>query len=260
MKNKFFGVTLTLCLAFLPLTSGANEEASVEINSSIRMKSETKTEMRIKAETEFEARKMELEKRREDLKAEMEQKREEIKNQMEAKRDEMEQKRENIKDQIETKREEIKDKMEERRETALSVIKERLDKFSENVVKRFNAAIERLETLANRIDSRIAKMEEEGLDVLNAKELLSIAEVKIETAKTSTAGISLESQAVVSDSDTSSTTTIKANFDTLRRQIETAKTDIKAAHTALVDVINTLKPGLRKATSTATTTEAEDDN
>jgi cellobiose-specific phosphotransferase system component IIA len=51
---------------------------------------------------------------------------------------------------------------------------------------------------------------------------------------------------------------IKKDFDGLRAQLDKAKTDIKAAHAALVDVVNNLKPGRNKtATSTATTTENE---
>ncbi len=247
-----------MSFALLPLVSSA-EELNVGTDSSIKVQAAgVNAEIRAKAQADFEARKMELEQKREDLKMEMEKRREELKTQMEERKDEMEQKRETVKDQVEAQREEIRNQMEERREGAIGVIKERLSKFTENLVKRFDAAIERLEVLADRIDSRISKMEAENLDVTDAKELMVVARIKLETAKTSAAGIDLESVLVASSTATT-TATIKADFDSLRTQIEKAKSDIKAAHAALVDVIKNLKPGQRKqptATSTATTTDS----
>jgi len=102
-------------------------------------------------------------------------------------------------------------------------------------------------------------MEANNIDVKKAKELLVVAKIKIETAKTSALGISLESQ-VVASSTATSTAAIKVDFENIKNQIETAKTDVKTAHAALVDVIVNLKPGQNKnATSTtASTTDSGD--
>lgn len=231
-------------LAVLPIVSFAQVESV-----SVKAKIGTTTEARLKAKTEYELRKKELEERKEELK-----------NQFEAKKTEIEQRREEIKDQIEVrktemeqKREEVKNKIEEKKEAALIKIQERLNKFVTNIKERFTAAIERLETLASRIDSRIVKMEAENIDVTKAKELMAVAKIKIETAKTSIAGIDLESQVIVSSAATT-TAAFKGDFQILKNQVGQAKKDIKAAHAALVDVVNNLKPGYNKAKSTTTAT------
>ena len=171
--------------------------------------------------------------------------------------------RETIKQNIEAKKESIKNSIEERRENALSKIEERVNKFLQHINERFDTAIERLENLARRIDSRIAKLEAEKIDVSKSKEMMLAAKAKIEVAKISVSNLPL----TLVGSTTSSTTTasIKADFKSIRTKIEKAKNDIKAAHAALIDVVKNLKPGQLKlemklktkgehATTTASTT------
>ncbi len=251
MKKRFLLSGIVLSLLVLPNISFADTRVSAE--AGVRASgSGTSTEARLRAKAELDLRKKELEERRESLKEEMEEKRENLKK-------EMEEKREGAKEELETRKETLKDKMEERKDGALTKIQERLKKFNENVIERFEAAVERLEKLAQRIDSRIAKMEAENIDVKGAKDLMVVAKLKIETAKTSISGIDFESE-VIASSTATTTVAFKKDFESLKLQIEKAKTDIKAAHAALVDVINSLKPGLNKkgtstsATSTATTT------
>lgn len=248
MKNKLLLSSIIFALSILPVISSAEEGSA-----SLKIRVGTSTEARIKAKAELEVRRKEMEERRETLKNEMEEKRETLK-------DEMEQKRETIKGEIENKRESIKDEVEKRRENAIENIQNRLNKFVHNVTERFDAAIERLEKLASRIDGRITKMEAENIDVTNAKELMVVAKIKIETAKTSIAGLSLESE-VISSSTATTTVDIKEDFQNLKNQVEKAKKDIKAAHAALVEVIRNLKPGQHKtATSTNATSTRESEN
>ena len=174
----------------------------------------------------------------------------------------IENRKETIGDKIADKKEDIKNTIEERKNNAIEQIRERLNKFTTNVIARFEAAVDRLEKLATRIESRIAKLDAESIDTTKAKELLLVAKSKIEIAKTSIGTISLNRQA----STTTASSTNSINRDALKRffeitktQIEKAKTDIKVAHAALVDVINNLKPGQNKdknersATSTTPT-------
>lgn len=242
MKKRFLLSSIVLSLLVLPNISFAITNTRVSTEAGVKVGgSGTSTEARLRAKAELDLRKKELEERRESLK------------------EEMEEKRENAKQEFETRKEDIKNQIEERKGSALAKIQERLKKFNENVVERFEAAVERLEKLAERIDSRIAKMESESINVKDAKDLMVVAKLKIETAKTSISGIDFESE-IIASSTATTTIAFKKDFESLKLQIEKAKADIKAAHTALVDVINSLKPGLNKkattttATSTATTT------
>jgi chromosome segregation ATPase len=256
MKNKLFLAVVIASIAFSPLLSNAEEgSASVDANidASINKGSPRESEARIKAREDLEIRKKELEQKRETMKADIEAKRETMKAEIDAKKDEIDEKKDTIKAQIEERRQNIKSEVEERKSNAVGVIKERIGTFTQNVIKRFNAAIERLDTLAGRIDSRIAKIEAEGGDTAKAKELMAVAKTQLETAKISTSGVELEVKALISV-EASTTAEIKDEFDSLKDQIEKAKGDIKKAHSSLIEVINSLKKVEIRATTTASTT------
>jgi exonuclease VII small subunit len=166
-------------------------------------------------------------------------------------------KRNVIKAAIDTKQEAIKNSVEEMRHNAIVKIEERVGQFVQTVIDRYNAATARLEKLADRIDSRIAKMEAAKIDVSKAKELMTVARVKIETARVSIVLINLPTS--VASSTTSTTiASLKEDYKTSKTQIDKAKTDLKAAQAVLVDIINNLKPGDKKlkGSSSTTTTEA----
>lgn len=161
-------------------------------------------------------------------------------------------KRETIKDEIEAKRESIKNSVEERRQNATNKIKERIDQFVQNIVDRYEAAVNRLEKLAERIDSRISKMEADKIDVKKAKELMVTAKSKIATAKTSIASIT-----TTIGTNATTTALMKEEFKAIKIQVEKAKEDIKAAHQALIKVVENLKPGKNKIEKEATSTKTD---
>ncbi len=220
MKNKIILSAIITSLALLPTMSFAEDSTT-----SVGAKAEIKTEMRLRAQEELENRKQELEEKKDQI-------REEIRTRTEA-----------FKAEVEAKRETVKNEVEQRRENVLNQMRERLHNFVGTITERFEAAVSRLERLAERIDSRIAKFEEAGTDVTEAKDLLAVAELKIETAKASVAAIGVNAEVVLSDTSTT-TEAIKNDYQGLREQIEQAKTDIKVAHAALVDVITSLKSNI----------------
>jgi len=150
-------------------------------------------------------------------------------------------KRETIRNKIEEKRGEMASSTAERMQNVFGNISNRVQKFMQTQKERFEAATNRLEKLASRIEARIAKIEAAGTDESESKDLLDEAKAKIETAKTSITLIVFPS---VSDSSSSASTTaelMKEAFQTTKEQIAEAKEDLKVAHAALVDVINSLK-------------------
>ncbi len=156
--------------------------------------------------------------------------------------------KETIKDKIESKKEEIKNNIEERKQNATNQIELRLNQFVGNVIERFNAATSRLDILVQRIDSRITKMEAQNIDTTKAKEILVVAKAKIETAKIDIALVTLNTNPSASSGQVASTTVsaLKEAFGITKTQIAKAKQDLKDAHAALVDVVNSLKPGNNK--------------
>lgn len=188
-----------------------------------------------------------------------------IKNQLDAKKEE-------LKQEMKQKREELGDNIQERKHNAIAKMEGKVNKFVQNVIERNNAAIERFTKLADRIDSRIAKLDANKIDTTKAKSLMVTARAKIETAKASIALIKLPSTVAASTTASTTVSMLKEAFQTVQKQIEKAKTDLKAAHAALVNVIENIKPGQEKldkmgvekekehrsATSTATTTKKND--
>jgi uncharacterized protein YaaN involved in tellurite resistance len=172
-------------------------------------------------------------------------------------KDEIEAKRENLRQEMASRTDAIKTSVQERKQGTVDKIIERVNQFTQNIISRYEAATGRLDKLAGRINSRITKMEAKNIDVTAAKELLATAKTKIETAKTSTAGI------ISTLNSTSFGTTVaevKQNYTAIKTQIEKAKEDIGAAHAALADVVNSLKPGqnkLDKENKMASTTKTE---
>jgi len=164
-----------------------------------------------------------------------------------------------IKSEIDAQKAALKNSVEEAKQNATDKIKTQIDQFVQNIINRFDAATARLGKLADRIDSRMAKMEAQKIDVSKAKSLMVVARVKLETARISVISISLPAD-VASSTVSSTIASLREDFKIVKTQIEKAKTDIKAAQAALVDVVNSLKPGDEKlkknslATTTATTT------
>lgn len=235
------------------------EEASVNIESNVEGSATVQTKIKAEAKTSSTTKKDNIRERLDEIKAK-------AKEQKDALKVEADTKRETLKNELEEKREEVKDEMKERRDgardKAVENIKNRLSKFIDKLIERFSAAISRLEKLADRIASRIVKMEAEGIDVSKAKSLLSEARVKIEVAASSTAAIKVKALEFQSSDTATTTADLRLNYEAVKDAVEQAKSDIKAAHAALVDVVNNLKPGRNKidteatttATSTATTT------
>lgn len=160
--------------------------------------------------------------------------------------EERKEKRQNFREEIEERKESIKNSVDERRQNALVQMKDRIDRFSSNMRERFDAAIERLETLSARIESRISKLESEKIDVSKAKTLMADARTKIETAKTSVLGVKPMDTSVSSTSATTTKDMLKVGFKDFKAQIEKASKDIKSAHSALIKVVENLKPGQAK--------------
>jgi hypothetical protein len=178
----------------------------------------------------------------------------------------IEAKKEALKKEIETKKDSLKNAVAERRQNATDKIRDRVNQFTQTVIERFDATVGRMGKLADRIDSRIAKIEAKNIDVSKAKALMVIAKTKIETAKASIALITIPTN-VASSAASTTLASIKEDFKVSKTQMDKAKEDIKAAHAALVDVVNSLKPGDNKmkssattaATSTSTTTKEKND-
>jgi len=126
---------------------------------------------------------------------------------------------------------------EERARTLEEAAEKRIRAYVARMARRFVSAIEHLETLAERMDSRIEKLEERGLDLSQARRLLSEAQVNLEGARRDVAGIDAAQDVALSGK------TPREAFGSVRALLANAKDSITAAHRALVLALREIKAG-----------------
>lgn len=155
---------------------------------------------------------------------------------------------------------EMRDRLEEGRkniqqnrgEASSTIEKLRTELFGREltIVKaRLKAGVERLETIANRIDSRIVKLDGAGANTTDAKTKLAEARTKIAKAK---ADIDL----IVAPTTTPIT---KDQMNAVKALVETAKNSVKSAQDALNATVKILGP-LSKSFGNATSTNKTEGN
>jgi hypothetical protein len=135
---------------------------------------------------------------------------------------------------LEEKKSEIKDKQ-----------MERVVKFSHQMIRVHKAAVDRLAKLADRIDSRITKIEaEKNVKLDQSKAKLAEARVKIAAAQTYVVGMEAQVTTITA------TGTAQSALESVRGIFATSRENLKSAHQALVDVISSIKLGLGLTAST----------
>lgn len=139
------------------------------------------------------------------------------------------------KEQMEEKREEMKERMEERRG-------EIMKRMSERMIDRMTAAIERLTKLTDRIDSRIAKLSEKGVDTTTAKANVAIARTKLADAGAAVVAAQGAVAGAVSAADAATgSTTPSGAGKAVRDSLEKARLAVVDAHKAIVEAVKSLK-------------------
>lgn len=200
----------------------------------------TREEAKNRFETAREATKEQLEQKREELKQQLETRKEAIAKQLEVKREtikaNIEQKREAFANRVETKKAELATRGEEIKKRLETKAQEQVGKIVTNIIERFDSTVQNLIDLRARIESRITKFQEAGSDVSASINLLATADAKLEIAKTEIT----KSQALIDSLLATASTTPISNTN-IHAAVEVAKTSIKDAHSAYVDVVESLK-------------------
>jgi len=167
--------------------------------------------------------------------------------------------RANLQKEAQTMREKVQDKKVEMKNNFDAKKIAILKRTAENTVRILQEAINRLEKIAVRIDSRITKMEANTIDVTQAKANMVIARQKIADAKTALATAKNVIATIETDAKNASTTPNIMGDSTkkIKEQARLVKDALQSAHSALVQSIKELKgkEGMRKATTTIETTQ-----
>lgn len=195
--------------------------------------------------------KTEIKEKQDAFKTNVQQKREAIK--METKTlspDALKEKRTMLRDDIKKERTELHEQIKEKREIFKDEAKERIDTLKKKVseerakiievffgkmVRKFEAAINRLRTLADRIDGRLDKFEDAGKDVLQLKSSLDKARMVTDEAESALDRAKEEFNALATSNNP------QEYFKKVKEIVAGVMQKIKDAHKALVDVINSIK-------------------
>jgi chromosome segregation ATPase len=159
-------------------------------------------------------------------------------------RQERQEKTEDRRDDMIEKQEERRETFQERTTERREVMKERFDEFKKQrigtligvMARRMNWAIERLENIAGRIDTRIDTLEEHGVDMTDAKTHLANAREHITNAQDLLGDINTDVDTLVADE-----TTANDKFAAVREIFAKIKEEIKAAWSDLRSALEAIK-------------------
>jgi DNA repair exonuclease SbcCD ATPase subunit len=240
MKPILKTMSLFVLSGMILAPSGALMAEESSITAEAQVQAEVRTEptkpgVRNSAQNFIQERKSERDEKINERKAEMDEKKD-------ANRAEFEAKKVERKENAEMKKTEMKDRMDENRE-------KNVKKVTDLMIKRFEAAIERLETLISRIESRMEKLENDGKDT-------SAAEAHVENAKSKIAGakITIASFPSAIESAVSSET----SFSVIKEMVVSTKRDLHDAHVSLqktIPILKSVRGEIKAETNSSATVE-----
>lgn len=150
----------------------------------------------------------------------------------------LEQKRREIQTRVETRKERIATKAAEVRARLTERKRETVRNYFGIMYGRFQAAILRLERIADRIEARLDLLEEQGLEVIGEREKLAAAREQIEIAKGLIADLNDEVEEILASE------TPKDGFEEVKETMLEVRDILKDIHRLLVEIITSIKKGL----------------
>lgn len=141
----------------------------------------------------------------------------------------------------------------EERRTALSTrFQDRMTNLGQNVTKRLTAALDRMENITARIESRVQKLKAQGIDMGSVE--TKLIEVRSALSKTSEAITNIGSVQLAVGSDTP-----KTSFAAIRNQFNIVRAELGNTQTLLRETLTLLKNSgsLQKIVEDATSTSTD---
>ncbi|MBL7045457.1 MAG: hypothetical protein ISR99_00240 [Parcubacteria group bacterium] len=130
---------------------------------------------------------------------------------------------------------EIDERRQERQEQLSERSKRRVEAYVLRLVNRMNAAVERLRELMVRVDSRITKFEERGVDVSEAKRFSAVAKEEIAKADSAVKDAAQSVRDALAGNDPQN------QRDVINSKFRVAKDAIVEAHKAVISAVRALK-------------------
>ncbi len=182
-----------------------------------------------------------------------EQEREREREQEKTRLETMKQETENEREQEKTKFEALKESIKNEKDTTKAKAAEERITGREKALERFDTAVEKMNTLKDKVNAQITKLETKGVDTSNAKNLMVVVEAKLIEIN----GKITEANALFAGSTNQLTIENKTKLLTLNKDIQKL---IKEVHQSFNDAVKSLKQALKikleatKPVETETTT------
>lgn len=153
---------------------------------------------------------------------------------MEARRVEAEANQAERQDRVEERKVEIQANIAERKAALEVRAQERITNLAANMSNRMDAVIARIQNIIDRLETRIAKLKETGLDTAAAESSLASAQVSINAAASAIGNIDAEVAAAVGSEDArAGWVSVKESYSSIRNHIKQAHTELRATVAAL---------------------------
>lgn len=232
VKQHFISLSIFLAIMF-GITAVFAHEASAAA-------AETNTEETTTTETETEETEEVVEEESTDddssrpTAEERAERQEERQNAIDERREEVQNNIEERKAAAEERREEIQNNIAERREALSERSKERIVNLAANVSNRLDAAVERMQNIIDRINTRIAKLQDRGVDTSEAESHMNDAQDAVDAAKAQLENIdTVVSEAVTAEDPRTAWQNAKTEFLAIKENIKSAHASLRLAVSAL---------------------------
>jgi len=125
---------------------------------------------------------------------------------------------------------------------------EQINKYTKNLAERFGILIARENQIKNRIQTRITKFEENGFDMLEAKQSLLETENHLESIQNKVKILADDIVAMIEKSQATEEfqNEVENFFEQVRTETRLLKEDFKNAHKELVQVVEKIKEKYKK--------------
>ena len=132
---------------------------------------------------------------------------------------------------------------EERKAALDKRMQDRLVNLSSNIIARLTAATNRMDNIISRLDTRIAKLDADGVDTTLAKTKLEEAKKHQQSATDLLQSLDSVQSAVSGDTPRESFQAIRSQFITIRDDIKQTRGTLKFTVTALKDAVKAAGTG-----------------
>ncbi len=139
-----------------------------------------------------------------------------------------------VRAKVEAKYGDANEWLNEKKEALADSVKDRIAAYATRMIARLQAAINRLSELADRVDSRIATLEDEGIDTATASELVTEARASLNSASSLLEDPDTLIESILTD-------TAREHVSIVKEALRAAVEDIRDARSFLSQALDSLQ-------------------